>query len=67
MANMSYCRFENTSNDLEECFEVIENNDFDDLNIYEIEGLKKILELSKYITEYENEINNVIDNYIEEE
>lgn len=27
MSNMSYCRWENTYKDLEECYENIENND----------------------------------------
>jgi hypothetical protein len=29
MSNMSYCRFENTLNDLRECFEALQNRDIE--------------------------------------
>ena len=37
---MSYCRFENTSKDLEDCIEAIENNEISELNEYEIQAIK---------------------------
>lgn len=32
MANMSYCRFENTSSDLQDCVDAIEENGLSDLS-----------------------------------
>ena len=53
MGNMSYCRFENTSNDLEDCLEAMSENDFNlkELSEYEQDGYKKLLRLCKDITE----------------
>ena len=31
MANMGYCRFENTFNDLEDCFEHVNDKDLSDM------------------------------------
>ena len=35
MANMSYCRFENTSADLEDCYDAIENDELENLSDYD--------------------------------
>ena len=45
MANMSYCRFENTSNDLGDCLVALEEEEdvLDDLNDYERVGVKNLL------------------------
>lgn len=32
MANMSYCRFENTFKDLQDCYEAMKDKDFTDLS-----------------------------------
>ena len=41
MGNLSYCRFENTSGDLIDCAEAIENGEMSvDMNNYEREGLE---------------------------
>ena len=43
MANMSYCRFENTNGDLKDCLEVMhEADEFGDLdlNVYEQEAFR---------------------------
>ena len=44
---MSYCKFENTANDLEDCLETMGENDFDKekLNSYEKAGHNKLIEL----------------------
>ena len=39
MGNMSYCRFENTSRDLQDCLSAIYNGETEDLNEYEQRGL----------------------------
>jgi len=43
MANMSYCRFENTARDLRDCVEAINNDETEDLNNYEKGGLEELL------------------------
>ena len=61
MSNMSYCRFENTSNDLEDCIEAIENEEINDLGVFEVQGLKRLLEQAKIILRYRNEIEEGIE------
>lgn len=46
MGNMSYCRFENTLSDLEDCYEHMDDND---LSKREIESRKKLIELCREI------------------
>ena len=43
MGNMSYCRFENTSRDLEDCFDHMDES-MDDKSSYEKEGREKLIE-----------------------
>ena len=49
MGNMSYCRFENTSRDLKDCLQAIENGELDDLSSYEKDGLESLLEYCETI------------------
>jgi hypothetical protein len=60
MANMSYCRFENTSKDLRDCYNAIRNGETYEMENHEIEGLRDILELSKQICEMQDNINHAI-------
>ena len=63
MGNMSYCRFENTANDLKDCVYAL--NDIasqEDLSHYEIRGLKGILEYARDIVEMEELIEEIITN-----
>tara|TARA_R100001443_G_scaffold47394_2_gene60053 strand:- start:554 stop:754 length:201 start_codon:yes stop_codon:yes gene_type:complete len=53
---MSYCRFENTSKDLEDCIEAIENGEINELNEYEIEALKTMQYQAKCILEMKDDI-----------
>ncbi|QDP65226.1 MAG: hypothetical protein Unbinned2819contig1004_17 [Prokaryotic dsDNA virus sp.] len=55
MPNMSYCRFENTSRDLQECLEVLYRESLKDLSYSEIQGLIDIID-------YSQEIVNMRDN-----
>lgn len=48
MANMSYCRFENTYNDLKDCYQNID----DELSESEENYRKKLIKLCKEIAEY---------------
>ena len=60
MSNMSYCRFENTSRDLGDCLDAIENNKLDELSSYEISGLRDLLEYCEAILEYKEEIGEAL-------
>ena len=53
---MSYCRFENTSRDLEDCIEAIENGEINELNEYEIEAIKTMQYQAKCILEMKDDI-----------
>ena len=48
MANMSYCRFENTYRDLNDCYRNIDNTD---LSKTEIAARRKLIELCQLIAE----------------
>ena len=62
MSNMSYCRFENTSDDLQDCLNAIYNGETEDLNEYEQRGLKQILKISKLIVQMEDDIEYTLEN-----
>ena len=49
MANMSYCRFENTTNDMEDCIYAIENGETDELSSYEVNALEDFVQIAKNI------------------
>lgn len=53
MANMSYCRFENTLSALQDCYEALNNFEAEDkdLNEYELRAKKRLLALCKSIAE----------------
>ena len=63
MGNMSYCRFENTARDLRDCVYAINNGEIDELNDYELEGLRDILELCEEILNDQENIQEILDNY----
>ena len=48
MSNMSYCRFKNTYNDLQDCYEIIANSN-EPLSISEEKYKQKLLKLCKDI------------------
>jgi len=52
MANMSYCRMENTARDLQDCVWAIEDGDYTpgEISNSEKRGLRDIVELAEYIT-----------------
>mgnify|MGYP003127254127 CR=1 FL=1 len=60
---MSYCRFENTAKDLADCVQAINMGQTDELNEYEIEGLKLLLNLCSEIVEEEDYIKEIIESY----
>ena len=60
---MSYCRFENTVNDMQDCLMAIEDREVSDLSIYEVKALQRFLELSKVIVDYEDDIQQILDRH----
>lgn len=56
MANMSYCRFENTASDLQDCIYAIEDGDINGLSSFEIRGAEQLLELAKQLIDLEDEL-----------
>ena len=60
MSNMSYCRFENTSRDLGDCLDAIENKEHKDLSDYEVRGLRDLLDYCEAILEYKEEIEEAL-------
>ena len=60
---MSYCRFENTVNDMRDCINAIEERDVYDLSDYEVRALEKFLTLAHEITSMEPEIEQIINYY----
>ena len=62
---MSYCRFENTARDLVDCVNAINRGEIHELNNYEIDGLKDILDLAEEIVDNREYIQQVIEDYEE--
>ncbi len=53
MGNMSYCRFENTLNDLRDCEEALNNiyDEVTEMSSYEKNAVVELIELCKTITD----------------
>ena len=65
MPNMSYCRYENTSMDMQDVVDTLFDCDVDvDLSHSERRGLDTILELAKDIVNMEDKITNILDNNV---
>lgn len=63
MPNMSYCRYENTSMDMQDVVDTLFDCDIDvDLSYSEQRGLDTILELAKEIVDMEDKITNILEN-----
>ena len=63
MANMSYCRFENTARDMADCLHAIEYGETNDLSTYEQDALEDFLSLAKEIVSNEDQINEILESY----
>jgi hypothetical protein len=60
---MSYCRFENTARDLQDCLDAIQNGEINDLSSqYEVDALEELLEICKNIVTYKDEIEDAVYN-----
>jgi len=60
MANMSYCRFENTVRDMRDCINAIEDKETDELSKYEVNALSEFLDLAREITNLDHEIEQIL-------
>jgi len=60
---MSYCRFENTANDLQDCLNAINRGETDELNEYEVQGLRRIIDMSNDIVDMEDFLTEIIESY----
>lgn len=62
MSNMSYCRFHNTAQDLDDCLDAIQNELFngEPLGRMELEGLQGILDIIEDIEGYRAELEDYI-------
>jgi len=62
---MSYCRYENTSHDLQDVVDTLfDCSEDEQLSKSELRGLDTILELAKDIVDMEDKITNILDNNI---
>jgi len=60
---MSYCRFENTTRDMQDCLDAIEDGDTKDLSRYEATALREFLDLADVIKNYEPDIEAILKEY----
>ena len=63
MANMSYCKFENTFNDLNDCLTSLENSSIEELeenaSTYEKSYIRKLINLCTEISQnYDQELDD---------
>ena len=63
MPNMSYCRFENTVNDMQDCIYAIEEGDTSELSSSEVRALEEFLDLAREITNLEYDIEQILEDY----
>ena len=70
MSNMSYCRFENTSRDLDDCLDVMQGNDEYYLNVKklsegEVKYMEDLIETARAIVEIADNRDN--ENFFDED
>ena len=59
---MSYCRFENTARDLEDCVIALQNNDLVEyMSVHEVNGLAELQLLAMDIVGMQDHIGDIID------
>ena len=63
MGNMSYCRFENTARDVEDCIRAIEDGDVYDFSQWELNGFKKLIRLAEELLNMSGETELIIEHY----
>ena len=63
MPNMSYCRFENTVHDMQDCIYAIEEGNTSELSSSEVRALEEFLDLAREITNLEYDIEQILEEY----
>jgi len=61
MANMSYCRFQNTLEDLRACYDVIKEDDFEDMSQEEKKAKAELIGLCGNIFYYDADQNECVE------
>lgn len=60
---MSYCRYENTSRDMQDAVNQLYDSDCSEgLSQFETRGLRNVLDLAEEIVSMADKINNIIEN-----
>jgi len=67
MANMSYCRFQNTYRDLQDCIYALNDNGPDTLSAQELRYAKMMMQLCEDMINYEDAVADEIENRKEQE
>jgi hypothetical protein len=67
MPNMSYCRFENTTIDIDDCLSAIQDayEECADLSNREVQALQRLLEQAEEIIDLSEEIELIIAKYLQ--
>ena len=60
---MSYCRFENTVRDMQDCIWAIEEGEVSELSNYEVIALERFLALAEEILILQPDIEAILDEY----
>ena len=60
---MSYCRFENTTRDMQDCIWAIEEGEANELSNYEVIALERFLALSEEILRLQPDFEAILDEY----
>lgn len=64
MSNMSYCRFENTSRDMEDCLRAIIDGQTEDLNEYEARSLLRMMRQCEEILRWKDDVESQYPQYM---
>ena len=60
---MSYCRFENTTRDMQDCINAIEEGEAVELSRYEVNALREFLDLADTIKNLEPDIEAILEEH----
>lgn len=69
MANMSYCRFENTYKDMLDCYQALRYRDVSDLSERELEYANQMMYLCESMIQFHDQIKETkeLNEYIDKE
>lgn len=61
MANMSYCRFENTYRDLRDCYYALEDRGPEELSDSELNHARHMMKICENILNYSEQVNDEVE------